>query len=369
VGRAADGLPGWRPASCFTADPVHGQSEGRLRGGQLRPPVRPLVSGLVKPGCLQGGADGEGRGQGRSPPSSVRFQGLAGWRDAGTGDRTRSGRSSRRLTDAQVCAARRGSAGGSKRTSAVRRTIEWLPGRRWLPDSPEPADHHGVSHPRVRRPGEPRLCLPSVISRMMTDPMKPPRAVLLADDDPRAHGRGRRPPVRRTVTQRLASPARPAAASWRPLGRSDSADRGTPLQTIIERNGFIQPLPDEGPPQATAWRARQVRSRTDPAIVTELIGRSQASIAASERGIRTKSGRGAARLHPGGHPGTEADLVRSAEPSGCSCRRMEGRRGGSTISCRRGWARRKRGLTRLRSPFPITSPRRWGWRFVGPSRT
>jgi hypothetical protein len=32
-----------------------------------------------------------------------------------------------------------------------------VPGRRRLPDRPEPADHHALPHPRGRRPGEPRL--------------------------------------------------------------------------------------------------------------------------------------------------------------------------------------------------------------------
>ena len=98
------------------------------------------------------------------------------------------------------------------------------------------------------------------------------------------------------------------------MGRSDPLI-GDALQTILERDGFIRPLPDEGPP-GPLFGGAPAPIETDPAIVTELIGRSEASIAASERDIADEVRRGAARLHPGGHPGAEADPVRSAEPSG-----------------------------------------------------
>src|SRR5258708_39257658 len=89
------------------------------------------------------------------------------------------------------------------------------------------------------------------------------------------------------VTQRLASPAS-RAGLLEALGRSDPLT-GDALQTMLERDGFIRPLPDEGPPGPLSGGA-PAPIETDPAIVTELIGRSQASIAASERDIRTKSG-------------------------------------------------------------------------------
>src|SRR5439155_27292443 len=54
-------------------------------------------------------------------------------------------------------------------------------------------------------------------------------------------------------------------------------------------DGFIRPLPDEGPP-GPLFGGAPAPIETDPAIVTGLIGRSEASIAASERDIRTKSG-------------------------------------------------------------------------------
>jgi pyruvate,water dikinase len=89
------------------------------------------------------------------------------------------------------------------------------------------------------------------------------------------------------VTQRLASPAS-RAGILEALGRSDPLT-GDALQTILERDGFIRPLPGEGPP-GPLFGGTPAPIETDPAIVTELIGRSEASIAASERDIRTKSG-------------------------------------------------------------------------------
>src|SRR5947209_6824816 len=71
------------------------------------------------------------------------------------------------------------------------------------------------------------------------------------------------------------------------MGRSDPLT-GDAVQTILERDGFIRPLPDEGPPRPLLGGAA-APIETDPAIVTELIGHSEASIAAAERDIRTKS--------------------------------------------------------------------------------
>ena len=115
------------------------------------------------------------------------------------------------------------------------------------------------------------------------------------------------------VTQSLASPAS-RAGLLEALGRSDPLI-GDALQTILDRGDFIPSLPDEGPAGPPSGGA-PAPIETDPAIVTELIGRSEASIAAVERDIRDEVRTGAARLHPGGHPGAEADPVRSAEPSG-----------------------------------------------------
>ena len=81
---------------------------------------------------------------------------------------------------------------------------------------------------------------------------------------------------------------RAAPASWRSLGRSDPLIRDA-LQTIVERGDFIPSLPDEGPGEPPDGDA-PAPIETDPAIVTELIERSQASIAVLKRDIQTKSG-------------------------------------------------------------------------------
>src|SRR2546429_1955609 len=123
--------------------------------------------------------------------------------------------------------------------------------------------------------------------QMMTDPMKPLGLSFwqMTTPAPMAEAGGR---LFVDVTQRLASPAS-RAGLVEALGRYDPLT-GDALQTILERDGFIRLLPDEGPPGPLFGGAPAAPIETDPAIVTELIGRSQASIAASERDIATKSG-------------------------------------------------------------------------------
>jgi phosphoenolpyruvate synthase/pyruvate phosphate dikinase len=122
--------------------------------------------------------------------------------------------------------------------------------------------------------------------QMMTDPMKPLGLSFwqMTTPAPMAEAGGR---LFVDVTQRLASPAS-RTGLLEALGRSDPLT-GDALQTILERDGFIRPLPGEGPP-GPLFGGGPAPIETDPAIVTELIGRSEASIAASERDIRTKSG-------------------------------------------------------------------------------
>jgi rifampicin phosphotransferase len=122
--------------------------------------------------------------------------------------------------------------------------------------------------------------------QMMTDAMKPLGLSIwqMTTPAPMAEAGGR---LFVDVTQRLALPAS-RAGLLEALGRSDPLI-GDALQTLLERDGFIRPLPDEGSP-GPLFGGTQAPIETDPAIVTELIGRSQASIAASERDIRTKSG-------------------------------------------------------------------------------
>ena len=89
------------------------------------------------------------------------------------------------------------------------------------------------------------------------------------------------------VASDLASPAS-RAGLLEVMGRGDPLI-GDALQTILERGDFIPTLPDEGPGGPPAGGA-PAPIETDPAIVTELIERSEASIAALKRDIRTKSG-------------------------------------------------------------------------------
>jgi len=121
--------------------------------------------------------------------------------------------------------------------------------------------------------------------QMMTDVMKPLGLSLfqLTALPPMYEAGGR---LFVDVTQRLASPAS-RAGLLEVLGRSDPLIRDA-LQTILERDDFIQSLPDEGPGGAPPGDV-PAPIETDPAIVAELIGRNQASIAALKRNIRTKS--------------------------------------------------------------------------------
>ncbi len=122
--------------------------------------------------------------------------------------------------------------------------------------------------------------------QMMTDPMKPLGLSFwqMTTPAPMAVAGGR---LFVDVTRRLASPTS-RASLLDALARSDPLIADA-LQTVLERDGFIRPLPDEGSPGPLPGGA-PAPIATDPAIVTELIARSRASIAASERDIRTKSG-------------------------------------------------------------------------------
>jgi phosphoenolpyruvate synthase/pyruvate phosphate dikinase len=141
--------------------------------------------------------------------------------------------------------------------------------------------------------------------QMMTDPMKPLGLSFwqLTTRAGMAEAGGR---LFVDITQRLASPTS-RASLLELVGRSDPLTVDA-LRTILERDGFIRPLPDPAGPVAggagpvasgagpVAGGAGPVAGgaaapiETDPAIVTELIGRSEASIAALKHDIRTKSG-------------------------------------------------------------------------------
>ena len=121
--------------------------------------------------------------------------------------------------------------------------------------------------------------------QMMTDAMKPFGLSLfqLTALPPMYEAGGR---LFVDVAPRLASPSSRAGV-LELLGRSDPLI-GDALQTVIDRN-FIPLLPDELPSGAPASGV-PAPIETDPAIVAELIGRTQASIAALKRDIQTKSG-------------------------------------------------------------------------------
>src|SRR5581483_7771562 len=89
------------------------------------------------------------------------------------------------------------------------------------------------------------------------------------------------------VTQQLASPTT-RVGLLEVMGRGDPLI-GDALQTILDRGDFLPSLPDDGPVRPPVGGA-PAQIDTDPAIVTELIERSQLSIAALKRDIQTKSG-------------------------------------------------------------------------------
>jgi pyruvate,water dikinase len=122
--------------------------------------------------------------------------------------------------------------------------------------------------------------------QMMTDPMKPLGLSLFRlTAVPRMYEAGGRLFV--DATPRLASPAS-RAGLLELLGRSDPLI-GDALQTILDRGDFIRSLPDEGPGGAPSG-APPAPIETDPAIVAELIERTEDSIAGLKRDIRTKTG-------------------------------------------------------------------------------
>lgn len=122
--------------------------------------------------------------------------------------------------------------------------------------------------------------------QMMTDPMKPLGLSLwqLTAMVP-MHAAGGRLFV--DVARRLASPTS-RAALLDAMGKGDPLVRDA-LETVLERGDFVPSLPDPSPGGPPAGAA-PTPIETDPAVVTKLIERSQTSIAALERDLRTKSG-------------------------------------------------------------------------------
>ncbi|WP_437286017.1 rifamycin-inactivating phosphotransferase [Sorangium sp. So ce406] len=130
--------------------------------------------------------------------------------------------------------------------------------------------------------------------QMMTDPMKPLGLSLFQlTAAGRMYAAGGRLFVDPTKT--LASPAsRDALLDL--VGRSDPLTRDA-LSTLIERGDFIEPLPGDpaaSPPgqgkQGSALARFDAQVEDDPAIVADLIERSQAALEELKRDIRTRSG-------------------------------------------------------------------------------
>ena len=261
----------------FTADPVTSNRKS-FRGGQLRSRRGPGL-GSGERGRLQG-AERRGRRQGHRRQTARDLR-LADSRDPGTDDRTgapeparidgRAGRAARAVGPADR---------GALRPPPGCRMVP----RRWrLPDRPEPADHHALPHPRRRR-REARLRLrrPSAND---DGPDEAPGALRVAADGFRPmYDAGGRLFV--DVISDLASPAR-GASSLEAFGRSDPLT-GDALRTLLDAATSSRPSRTRpgGPPAAGA----PAPIETDPAIVTELIERSEASIATLKRDIQTKSG-------------------------------------------------------------------------------
>jgi pyruvate,water dikinase len=163
--------------------------------------------------------------------------------------------------------------------------IEWClddDGRVWIVQSrpittvfPVPANDDGGNHVYVSVGHQ----------QMMTDPLKPLGLSFwqLTTPRPMAEAGGR---LFVDVTRVLATPTGRAGLIGA-LGRSDPLI-GDALRTIADRPGFLPSVPDE--PWAPPGGGAQEPIATDPAIVTDLIARSEAAIAAVEREIAGLSG-------------------------------------------------------------------------------
>lgn len=130
--------------------------------------------------------------------------------------------------------------------------------------------------------------------QMMTDPIKPLGLSFwqLSAGRPMYTAGGR---LFVDVAPDLASPAK-REILVNVLGKSDPLIRGA-LMTILERDEFIQTLDDEEPEQSSGDSTQgapgsgfQALNDYDPTIVSDLIGRSEASVAELQQNIQTKSG-------------------------------------------------------------------------------
>jgi phosphoenolpyruvate synthase/pyruvate phosphate dikinase len=123
--------------------------------------------------------------------------------------------------------------------------------------------------------------------QMMTDAMKPLGLSVwqLTTARPMAEAGSR---LFVDVTQILASPAARAGLLWL-TGKSDPL-LGDALQNVVDRDGFLPPPADGGPGWAPPGAGAPSPMETDPAIVADLIARSEGSIALLKRDIATREG-------------------------------------------------------------------------------
>ena len=130
--------------------------------------------------------------------------------------------------------------------------------------------------------------------QMMTDPMKPLGLsfFLLTTNAPMFKAGGR---LFVDVTHQLASPAS-RENLLNVMGQHDPLMKGA-LMTIIERGDFIKSLPDDKPEKAPGKSNQglslpnfKTLNDYDPAIVSDLIKRSETSIEELKQSIQTKSG-------------------------------------------------------------------------------
>jgi phosphoenolpyruvate synthase/pyruvate phosphate dikinase len=149
--------------------------------------------------------------------------------------------------------------------------------------------------PQAGEPGN-RVYVSVGHQQMMTDAMKPLGLSLHQSSAARhMYAAGGRLFV--DITEQLASPAG-RDVILNVLGRHDPLIEDA-LMTIIQRGDFIESppgdphVPGSGQGKPSAWSAGfQSQIDDDPAIVADLIARSQASIGALKRDIATKSGTG-----------------------------------------------------------------------------
>ncbi|MCG5457105.1 phosphoenolpyruvate synthase [Micromonospora sp. PSH03] len=90
------------------------------------------------------------------------------------------------------------------------------------------------------------------------------------------------------ATRLLASPA--SRAGFLTMAGRDDPLMKDALETLIDRRDFIPTLPDQGGPGKPTTGGASTSIETDPAVVTELVERSEASIAALRRDIATVTG-------------------------------------------------------------------------------